>query len=273
VTDFFDQTLVWLGRLHPLLVHLPIGFLILLAILECAAGTARFRAVAAARPIVLVASVLSALVSAACGWLLAGQGDYAAQALAWHRWLGTALVPALLVLGVLARSTTAAYRLGLLGTLVLLVAASHFGGVLVRGENYLFPWLSAKSDPGAPDRRAGAGAEDAAAPSVYAALIQPVFDQYCIGCHGPGKAKAHLRLDSAEHVFAGGDSGAVIAPGNAAQSLLIKRLRLPLEADEHMPPDGKPQPRPEQIALLEWWIRVGAPTNRLLMELSLPNPQ
>ncbi|MDW8309326.1 MAG: DUF2231 domain-containing protein, partial [Verrucomicrobiales bacterium] len=116
MSELLNPALLWLGRLHPLLVHLPIGFLILLAILECAAGTTRFRAAAAARPLVLVASMLSALVAAACGWLLAREGDYAPGALAWHRWLGTALVPAVLVLGALGRTPGLAYRLWLAGT-------------------------------------------------------------------------------------------------------------------------------------------------------------
>lgn len=270
MTEVVNQTLVWLGRLHPLLVHLPIGFLILLGILECAAGTARFRAVVAARPIVLVASVLSALVAAACGWLLARESDYAPGALAWHRWLGTALVPALLVLGVLGRAPGMAYRLWLVGTLALLLCAGHFGGVLVRGENYLFPWRGSEEASG--DGASEPDSTDAeGAATVYSALIQPVFTEYCVGCHGPDKAKARLRLDTVEHIFAGGDSGPVIEPGRAAQSPLIRRLRLPLDSDDHMPPNGKPQPRPDQIALLEWWINLGAPTNRLLTELSLPN--
>ena len=268
MTELVNATLVWLGRLHPVLVHLPIGFLVLLAILECANGRARFHGAAAARPVVLAASVLSALVAAACGWLLAGEGDYAPGALSWHRWLGTALVPATLVLGLLGRSAGRVYRLWLVGTLALLICAGHFGGVLVRGEDYLFPWRGAR-----PTVTPATDPAESGTPTIYATLIQPVFDQYCVGCHGPEKAKARLRLDSAEHLLAGGDSGSVIEPGDPARSLLLRRLRLPLASDEHMPPEGKPQPRPEQIALLEWWVRIGAPTDRPLRDLSLAEPR
>lgn len=262
--------LAWLGRLHPLVVHLPIGFLILLAIVECAAARVRFGAAVAARPVILVGCLISALVAAACGWLLAAEGDYAPGPLAWHRWLGTALVPALLVLGLLGRTAGRLYRLWLGATLALLIAAGHFGGVLVRGENYLFPWRTAQGAAEATGNDLAPGGGIHESPTIYHALIQPVFDQYCVGCHGPDKAKAHLRLDGPEHVWRGGDSGAVIEPGQGARSLLIKRLRLPLSSDEHMPPEGKPQPRADQIALLEWWINLGAPTNRLLRDLSLP---
>jgi hypothetical protein len=37
-----------------------------------------------------------------------------------------------------------------------------------------------------------------------------------------------------------------------------------------MPPSGKQQPTAEQIALLEWWINVGAPTNRTVRQLTMP---
>ena len=57
----------------------------------------------------------------------------------------------------------------------------------------------------------------------------------------------------------GGENGRVFVPGKAADSLMIKRLHLPLEDDDHMPPEGKPQPTPAVISLLEWWINAGTP--------------
>jgi len=37
----------------------------------------------------------------------------------------------------------------------------------------------------------------------------------CIKCHGRGKIKVALRIDTRETLFKGGDSGAVIVPGKA----------------------------------------------------------
>ena len=55
--------------------------------------------------------------------------------------------------------------------------------------------------------------------------------------------------------------------GKAAESLMIRRLLLPLSQDDHMPPEGKPQPTSAEIGLLEWWINAGAPETRIVGDL------
>jgi hypothetical protein len=80
-------------------------------------------------------------------------------------------------------------------------------------------------------------------------------------------------LDTSEYLFKGAESGPVIQPGSGTQSELIKRLRLPLDNDDHMPPDGKKQPGAQKIAVLEWWINVGAPVDKTINDLKLPDSQ
>jgi predicted CXXCH cytochrome family protein len=103
---------------------------------------------------------------------------------------------------------------------------------------------------------------------VYTAIVQPIVSEYCVTCHGPHKSKAGLRMDSAENLFKGADNGPVIEPGDAANSTLVKRSLLPIDADDHMPPQGKRQPTFNDLALLQWWIDAGAPTNKTVGELA-----
>ena len=42
---------------------------------------------------------------------------------------------------------------------------------------------------------------------------------------------------------------------------MIQRLLLPLTDDDHMPPEGKPQPTRAEIVALAWWIERGAPAD------------
>ena len=49
----------------------------------------------------------------------------------------------------------------------------------------------------------------------YAKDIQPIFEKYCADCHGRGKARAQLRLHSAEWVKKGGQSGPIVIAGNS----------------------------------------------------------
>ena len=55
--------------------------------------------------------------------------------------------------------------------------------------------------------------------------IRPLFVEHCIGCHGPAKQKAGLRLDSAEGFRKGGVSKSLVVPGEPAKSLLLKAVR------------------------------------------------
>ena len=86
--------------------------------------------------------------------------------------------------------------------------------------------------------------------------IQPILQNTCYECHGPKKTKADLRLDSPAAVMKGGETGALIVPGNSEQSLIIRRL-LGLDDEDRMPKDGDPLP-PAQIALIRAWIDQGA---------------
>ena len=88
--------------------------------------------------------------------------------------------------------------------------------------------------------------------------IKSILDVHCVACHGMEKHKGGLRVDTLEELLTGGEGGHVIKPGNAPESLLLKRMLLPLDNEDHMPPFGKPQLQPEEINALSKWIEAGA---------------
>lgn len=262
----------FIGRLHPLLIHLPIGFLVLLGALEVLALSRRFQHVAAANRAILALTFPVAALSGMCGWLLSWSGGYDERILGWHKWLGVGVAGACLVLMILQwRSRVRAYRLCLLATLVLLVVTSHFGGSLTHGENYLGAplkkWLRQEAAIPASD---GLPASNIASQLVFASIIQPIFNETCVSCHGEKKSKGKLRLDTPENIARGGESGDAIVPNSAALSLIIKRIMLPPDDEDHMPPEGKRQPSADEIALLRWWIDAGASTDKTIAELNPP---
>jgi hypothetical protein len=69
-----------------------------------------------------------------------------------------------------------------------------------------------------------------------------VLAKYCVSCHSAEKSKGDLRLDTFEMITKGGEAGAALVAGDAKKSPLVARLLLPADHDDHMPPDGKPQP-------------------------------
>jgi hypothetical protein len=87
--------------------------------------------------------------------------------------------------------------------------------------------------------------------------IKPIFEASCIKCHGRGKEKGGLRIDSRDTLVRGGDSGPVVVSGKSGESLLIALVQ-GLEPDNVMPKKGS-RLTPEQIGLLRAWIDQGLP--------------
>ena len=95
-----------------------------------------------------------------------------------------------------------------------------------------------------------------AAPTDFAHDIVPILRQRCAECHTGDKKKGGLSFNTRESLLVGGENGAVIKPGDAAGSLLL-RLVTSRDPDEQMPPKGDRLPA-EEVARLRAWIDDGA---------------
>lgn len=102
--------------------------------------------------------------------------------------------------------------------------------------------------------------------TFYQDRIGPILDRHCVACHGPEKQKAGLRLDSHAWVMKGAESGAMVLPGNAAGSELLRRITLPAGDEEVMPSEGKPLLSREEIRNIELWILGGASATKVVAE-------
>jgi uncharacterized membrane protein len=250
----------FLGRFHPLAVHLPIGLILLLPLLEVAA---RFRpTLREAATFVLSLSLVSCVLALSLGYLLAyGSGDTGAG-VTRHMWGGIALTLGMLAC-VLVRPWWAAgvgrgvYPGLLAGVLLLLAWTAHQGGSLTHGKNYLTEYL-----PRPLKHLTGIGTVHAKAfaypDSFYAKHIYPIMDANCIGCHGEAKSKGGLQMDSYELLMQGGQDGPVVIAGQPDKSLLLQRVTLPLDHKKFMPAEGKPPLKPQDIAWIKAWIQQGA---------------
>jgi mono/diheme cytochrome c family protein len=271
------EWLLFIGRFHPLVLHLPIALLVLLPMLHvlaraCPAGTIR--------PVIVLTLWLiagGALVAAVCGLLLSQESGYAGATLDLHRRFAmvlTVLAALLLVCESESEASPAArlsvacwarntYRAVLPLALVCLGVTAHLGASLTHGSTFLTDHLppllkvrtAASSQPGRP--------EIDQSDSAYTAIVAPILGNRCVSCHGAEKSKGGLRLHTLDAILAGGDSQrdehrATVVPGRADESLLVQALCLPESDDAHMPPSGKPQLTENQITMLRWWIDAGA---------------
>lgn len=256
----------FLGRFHPLAVHLPIGFLLLVPILEIAGA---FRpALREAAGFVLSLAFAGSVLALTLGMLLAyGSGD-TGSLVTRHMAGGIAVTIGLLVCTLarplwLQRSLPIAYPALLVCMMPLLLWTADQGGSITYGSNYLTTYM-----PASFKRLTMLGATPSPA-SFYAMHINPIFDSNCVTCHGAAKTSGGLRLDSFDLVMRGGKDGPVIIAGDPEKSQLLRRVTLPPDHKQFMPAEGRPPLRPEEISWLKAWIQQGAsPTVATLAGIS-----
>jgi uncharacterized membrane protein len=252
--------LEFIGHFHPFLVHLPIGILLVGLLLDWLCRKEKYRTLRPAIPFILICGVLSAFASCITGWILSLTDDYEKNLLGWHQWMGISVAFVSLLFYVKARNPRAPYPGKLLGflLLVLLFITGHLGGSLTHGADYLSKPLAGIFGKDSTADIKIQPLADVQAADAYHDVVRPILETKCYSCHGARKQKGKLRMDDSLLLMKGGKDGKIIQPGNASGSELVKRLLLPVDNEDHMPPKEKPQPSESQIALLTWWINQGA---------------
>src|SRR5665213_230452 len=91
----------------------------------------------------------------------------------------------------------------------------------------------------------------------FATDVKPLFEASCIRCHGRGRVRGGLRIDSRDTLLKGGDTGPAAVVGKSAESYLIEMVA-GANPDEVMPKKGK-KLTSEEIGLLRAWIDQGLP--------------
>ncbi len=240
------------GRLHPLVVHLPIGILVLAGLVGLFLnneGIARYRN---ALRFIYCAGTLFALIAVFSGLNLEGLSSYEGKNVFWHKWLGitTSILGILLFLYTKKNRSKFLFTLLNLGMLLGLTITGHLGGRMTHGPNYLLPPddLFKKTD----------FTQFSDSTELFKEVVFPVIQSKCLRCHQSGSENGGLDMTSLQTLLTGSQSGKVIEAGNAANSEFFKRVSLPANHPKFMPPNG-PGMSYNEIKLIEWWINQGAP--------------
>ena len=247
----------FLGRFHPLAVHIPIALLLLVPVLECASLLRHRSDLHQSAGFVAGLAAVAAIVSAWLGWLLAWSGGHAGSLVTRHMWGGVSLAGASLVCWGMSGWKRRAYAVALLATVCLTIWTGDQGGKLTHGDTFLTEHM-----PQPLRRWFGDGRKTEVDPtSFYATRVQVIFEQKCVLCHNARKFKGKLRLDTYEGVMRGGKNGPVIQPGETGKSELFRRIRLAPGNKDFMPAEGKPALSAAETKVLELWIAAGATTH------------
>lgn len=251
----------FLGRFHPLVLHLPIGMVVLAFHLMAFAIWKKRDDLDFAYTFTLGFGFITACVAVLFGSFLAMSNDYNPELIDRHGWGG--LVFAILV-GVSfflmfkflrsdkAKDTLKKVSFGILAVnLGVMSLVGHDGGSLTHGKTYLVEygpdWVRAIENLPPYKAPGEISGED----TVYDALVAPFLKKHCYECHSEAKIKGKLRLDTIDFIKKGGKTEDLIVHGNAEKSYFYELMVIDDE-DEVMPPDGQlPQ---DHTDFIKWWI-------------------
>lgn len=265
---------LFFGRFHSLIVHLPIGFIILAIMFELLSWRKKADLSLAATYGLLIGGLFG-IIAIVLGLMLASDGGYNEDTLATHQWTGIATTTLAFVAYFLKinlkKFTWAgkAYPISLAVVLIFLSVAGHYGGNLTHGSTYLLEYAP---DPirkmaGMKPARTRITALDSAL--VYEDAVHFIFETKCNVCHNKDKSKGELLLIDPQSILAGGENGAVITAGDPAASELFRRVTLDPHHEEFMPTEGRTPLTRQEVAILEWWITEGAPFDKKVADLPL----
>ena len=97
-------------------------------------------------------------------------------------------------------------------------------------------------------------------PVDFALEILPILRKNCLACHNARDTEGDLNLETPATIAKGGESGAVVVPGKAGESLLMRHVRQ-IEKPFMPPRRNKVSAKkltPRQLGLVELWIDEGA---------------
>lgn len=258
------ETGVFFGRLHILVLHMPIGLVGGVFALEILALAPSCRDFSKASLPMLWLGLLGGICATMAGYLLMQSDQYTGKFMTLHLWTGLSVVllTALTLLLKLKENQNSLYLASLAATFILITVSSHYGGNMVHGESYLTEFA-----PEPIAKLLGEGGEEEPGSSsvalddrlLYDDVIQPIFDAKCTECHYDGKIKGELRMDSFEWLAKGGDTGPAFVAGDTEASEVFYRVTVEQDDDDFMPPEDKGEPMTQdEVALLALWIEKGA---------------
>jgi uncharacterized membrane protein len=251
------------GRFHPLIVHLPIGFLILAVFFSLTSLIKKYRPLRVAIPFSLLIGSLSAAFACITGYVLSLGDDYDTEVLDDHMWAGifTTFISFLAYLMSIKKIPLPILKNGkTLVTFIVMIfvfisITGHLGGSLTHGSDYIS--ASVLLD----DQKKKNSVTNINEAYLFEDLVQPILENKCGTCHNESKKKGNFSVASFQSLVKGGKHGAAVQPGSLAESELFKRISLNPKNKKFMPTEGKTPLSASEMAIIKWWIENGAASN------------
>lgn len=254
---------LFIGRFHPLMVHLPIGIFILGYLFELTRqfGSKYFNPSTKSIIIIYSIGLLAGIAAAFTGWLLSQSEDYGIIALDDHKITGiSTLIVMLLVIILHIKGSYIDGKIKLLSSTVAIILTSitgHLGGNLTHGASYLIEYAPMQIIQSIPSRYDRVSDMTPDSVIIYRDLLKPAILDKCLACHNTDDNKGGLVLDGFQNWFAEADHGTPIVARSLEQSEIFNRVTLANDDEKVMPPRA-PGISYTDIQILKYWIENGA---------------
>ena len=245
------------GQLHPLIVHLPIGFLILAVLFELVSYSKKYEFLKSAVSSILLLGFIASVLACIFGYVLSLSGDYDYKQLNDHKIAGIALALGtglLLLLGTNAVNRFIEVRRSIFSGLCVFIVAlvsytGHQGGRLTHGSEFLSVKVLLEQPRDKP-----VSVEQA---MIFEDVVHPILIQRCSPCHRDGKKKGEFSVQTLADLLKGGKTGSAIVAGDLKKSELFARIMLDPTNEKFMPTDGKTPLTKTETEIIQWWIENG----------------
>ncbi|NQV75336.1 MAG: hypothetical protein HQ491_04715 [Bacteroidetes bacterium] len=245
------------GQLHPLIVHLPIGFLILAVLFELVSYSKKYEFLKSAVSSTLLLGFIAAVFACIFGYVLSLSGDYDYKELNDHKIAGISLALGTGLLFLLVsdpvKKLIEIRRSVFSGLCIFIVAlvsyTGHQGGRLTHGSEYLSMKVLLEQPR---EKPASVGQA-----MLFEDVVHPILIQRCSPCHRDGKRKGEFSVQTLADLLKGGKTGAAIIAGSLFKSELFARIMLDPTNEKFMPTDGKTPLTKTETEIIQWWIEKG----------------
>jgi uncharacterized membrane protein len=262
------------GRFHVLVLHIPIGIIVAILVLELLARKEKYRHLEAGSAFLWNAAAVSAIVTVVLGYMHFAEGGFSGASGNQHRTFGTATAAIITVVAVLRSSRFApSYAPVYLPAAILMVLLAsitgHYGGNLTHGSTFLVEYAPQpiRAIAGLGPRRPPV--ESLADADPYRDIVAPMLDDRCGSCHNADKRQGELNLMSFDGLIRGGETGSVVVAGRPELSELLRRVTLPEDDEAFMPAEGNTPLTEAQVRIIEWWIAAGIPVDTSISAIRL----
>ena len=266
-----DDFLILIGRFHPLIVHLPIGFIVLGILIELNKKKLGWSN-DALKFIFFWASITGAF-SIISGFFQYQNGGYLWETVQNHFIAGvlTIILSFSFYLKLIENSIFKSIprKLFTIANSVILILTGHLGGNITHGEEHLVEPINNLIGINEEEPLTVKYYEDFKDKPLFSSVIQPIIDQKCVKCHNSKKSNGKLRMHNTKEFMKGGKSGSIINNDTPEISEMYIRIHLPKEEKKHMPPKSGKQLTRQEISLISMWIENGSSFEKSIKDFKL----